>query len=459
MQTQRTGFSFYRIAWLRLALLTAALLTASAAHGQDRPNVILILADDLGIGDLSCYGAEDLQSPHIDAIAASGVRFTNFYANASVCSPTRAAMLTGRYPERVGIPGVVRTNPIHNWGYLLPEAVMIGDVLKPVGYHSALVGKWHLGIDSPNKPNERGFDHFHGLLGDMMDDYWTHLRTNVNYLRLNEQVIDPDGHATTLFTDWAIEYLESRKDQDEPFFLYLAYTAPHSPIQPPPEWVDKVKAREPGIDDKRAKLVALIEHMDDDIGRVMRSLKDTGLADNTLVIFTSDNGGSLGHGANNGPWRGSKGSLWEGGLRVPLVASWPGRIAPGSESETVSITMDLFPTIAEVAGAAIHHEIDGVSIVRSLEGHTQEFDRDLAWMRLEGNRAMGRTFYAYRRGDWKIVQPNPFSEYQLYNLAKDPGEQDNVRGSKHKGRFWDMIRSMQVYIQEGGNVPWQAPAE
>ena len=428
---------------------------SSVESSNSRPNVIVILADDLGIGDLSCYGATDLRSPHIDALGESGIRFTNFYANGSVCSPTRASLLTGCYPDRVGVPGVIRTNPIHNWGYFSPEAVTIADVLGQAGYDTALVGKWHLGIESPNLPNQRGFRHFHGFLGDMMDDYWDHRRTGVNFLRLNQQEIDPEGHATTLFTDWAIDYLKGRADEQEPFFLYLAYTAPHTPIQPPQEWLDKVVAREQGIDPKRAKLVALIEHMDHEVGRVLDSLLQSGLRDNTLVIFTSDNGGALHAGADNGSWRGSKGSLWEGGIRVPMIASWPGNVSAGTESDTVSITMDLFPTLCEAVGASCEQPIDGVSLLPSLKGEAQQFDRDLIWMRLEGNNAMGRRNYSIRRGDWKIVQPDPFSKYELFNLASDPAEQSNIRGGKLKGTLWPMVQSLQLHIQQCARTPWQ----
>ena len=244
-----------------------------AQQRQRKPNVIVILADDLGYGDLSAWGGRDLRTPNIDALAASGVRFDRFYANSPVCSPTRAALLTGCYPDTVGVPGVIRTAPANSWGYLAANAQLLPARLRDAGYHSALIGKWHLGLEAPNLPNERGFHHFHGFLGDMMDDYYLHRRHDRNYMRLNDREIDPQGHATDLFTEWAIEYLASRKSQPEPFFLYLAYNAPHAPIQPPPDWLERVNQREQGISVKRAKLVALIEHMDAGVGRVMSALK------------------------------------------------------------------------------------------------------------------------------------------------------------------------------------------
>ena len=214
--------------------------------------------------------------------------------------------------------------------YLLPGAKLLPQLLKQAGCHTAIIGKWHLGIGSPNTPTERGFDLFEGFLGDMMDDYWTHRRHGLNLMRRNQEVIDPQGHATDIFTGWACEYLEARAKAGGPFLLYLAYNAPHDPIQPPPAWLEKVKQREPGISEKRAKLVALIEHLDFGIGKVLDTLDRTGLATNTLVIFTSDNGGVLANEANNGPWCGGKGHMYEGGLRVPGAARYPGRIQPGS---------------------------------------------------------------------------------------------------------------------------------
>ena len=320
-----TRRDFLKLVGTGAAALALARTGAAASAAGGRPNILVILADDLGYGDLSSYGATDLKTPNIDGLVAAGMRFDSFYANCPVCSPTRAALMTGRYPDLVGVPGVIRTHVTNNWGYLLPQAVLLPQMLKRGGYHTALVGKWHLGLTSPNTPNERGFDHFHGFLGDMMDDYYTHRRHGFNYMRLNDKEIDPEGHATDLFTQWASDYLRERSQtKDQPFFLYLAYNAPHAPVQPPQEWLDRVKQREPGISDQRAKLAALVEHLDAGIGKVLAVLKETGLSDNTLVIFTSDNGGQLNLGSMNGPWRAGKGDMYEGGLRVPMCAVWPG---------------------------------------------------------------------------------------------------------------------------------------
>jgi arylsulfatase A-like enzyme len=437
-------------------ILAARERMSPGAQAQVKPNVLVILVDDLGYGDLSSYGATDLKSPNIDKLIAAGMRFDNFYANCPVCSPTRASLLTGRYPDLVGVPGVIRTHIRDNWGYLFPQAVLLPQMLKRAGYHTGIVGKWHLGLASPNLPNERGFDHFHGFLGDMMDDYYNHRRHGFNYMRLNNREIDPQGHATDLFTQWAIDYLRERSQKkDQPFLLYLAYNAPHAPIQPPQEWLERVKQRQIGISEKRAKLVALIEHLDAGIGKVLDALKETGLSNNTLVIFTSDNGGDLGAGATNGPLRAGKGNMYEGGIREPMCAVWPGKIASGSHSDRVALTMDLFATVCEAARVRIEHEIDGRSILPTLTGKEQpEDNRTLFWVRREGGGQYGgRAYYAARQGDFKLLQNSPFEPMELYNLKDDPKEQKPL-GRKHP-MYNRLFTALQGHVTQAGAVPWQ----
>ncbi len=447
---------------VRFAILFAAVVFTSqsmlvAAPESSRPNLLVILVDDLGYGDLSSYGAKDLKTPHVDSLVAQGMRFDNFYANCPVCSPTRAALLTGRYQDMVGVPGVIRTHANNSWGYLSPDAVLLPTLLKPAGYHSAIVGKWHLGLESPNVPNDRGFDHFHGYLGDMMDDYYKHRRHGINYMSLNRKIIDPPGHATDLFSQWACEYLEQQK-RDRPFFLYLAYNAPHTPIQPPDDWLKKVRQREPRISPARAKLVALIEHMDDGIGRVMATLKSTGLDKNTLVVFTSDNGGQLSVGANNGPVRDGKQSVYEGGLKVPAAAVWPGNIEPGSRSNLMAMSMDIFPTLCHAANVKIPHTIDGVSFLPTLQGEQQQPLRQLWFFsrREGGTRYGGKTIEALRRGDWKLLQNSPFQPLELYNLKDDPLEKNNMIKKAPK-IYQSLAAELRSQIQRYGTVPWQKP--
>ena len=444
--------AIFAAAWLLLVAVEQGRCDEPARS----PNIVVILVDDLGYGDLSSFGATDLRTPAIDNLVAAGMRLDNFYANCPVCSPTRAALLTGRYPDLVGVPGVVRTYPHDNWGYLSPQAVLLPTVLAKAGYHTAIIGKWHLGLESPNRPCDRGFDLFHGFLGDMMDDYYKHRRHGINYMRKNYETIDPPGHATDLFSQWAFDYLRARAAAREPFFLYLAYNAPHTPIQPPADWVEKVVRRRPGIDPRRARLVALVEHMDHGIAQVLGVLGETGLADDTMIVFSSDNGGQLSIGANNGNLRGGKEDMYEGGLKVPTCAVWPGKIRPGTRSGEIAATMDLFPTLCEAAGARFDHAIDGRSILPTLLGKPQTLEpRDLFFTRREGNqRYAGKAVHAVRHGDWKLVYNSPFAPMELFNLKEDPKEQNNLYQQAHRERN-ELVGLLRAHIQRAGSVPWQ----
>ena len=420
------------------------------------PNVLLILADDHGYGDISAHNGPAIQTPHIDRIAAGGARFTKFYANSSVCSPSRASLMTGRYPDRAGVPGVIRTHPENSWGYFRQDAVTLPSALKQKDYHTALIGKWHLGLQPENHPCKRGFDHFHGFLGDMMDDYYTHLRHDINYMRHDLETIDPSGHATDLFTEWSMDFIRSQAQSSDPFFLYLAYNAPHTPIQPPDDWVERVREREPDISPQRAKYIALVEHMDAGIGRVLDTLVETDQLSNTLVIYTSDNGGDMKVGAHNGPLRGQKGDMYEGGIRVPTCAMWPGNIPEGYVTDQVALLMDLFPTVCEVADAPITHEIEGRSIWQTLQGEQQDLsERILYWLRREGGGTFfGQPQHAVRQGDIKLLHNRPFEPLELYDLSSDPLETTN-NVETHAELFGEMSRLLQAETQKAGNVRWQ----
>ncbi|SMO73667.1 sulfatase family protein [Fodinibius sediminis] len=434
---------------------------AVAHPPEDRPNILLILADDLGYHDVSYYGTPDIRTPHLDRLVSSGMRLDRFYANSPVCSPTRAALMSGQYQDYVGVPGLIRTNPDNSWGYLDPEATLLPEVLSQHGYHTGLVGKWNLGLRSPNKPNERGFDHFHGWLDDMVEDFWEHRREGINYMRLNEGEIDPEGHATDLLTGWAVEYIEEQAGSEAPFFLFLSHLAPHFPVQPPQEWLQKVKAREPDISEKRAKLVAFIEHLDEGIGKVVAALKEHGLYENTMIIFTSDNGGHLPSEANNGPLRDGKQSMYEGGLRVPAGVSWPGHISPDTHSKKVMLTMDVFPTVLEAAGISYDGPLSGTSFLPTLLGEEQPLHEGepLFFTRREGNmRYGGLTIQAVRLDNWKLIHNSPFGPRELYNLATDPREQHNVI-EQHPQKARELNALLMKHIQKGGAVPWQRPAD
>ena len=450
------------IPFIALALISVSRLNAGdAPKAATKPNILIILTDDQGRGDYSAFGTKDIRTPNMDRLFYEGITFENFYANSCVCSPSRAALLTGCYPDRVGVPGVIREEtPDDSWGYFSPNAKLLPQLLKPAGYHTAIIGKWHLGIGSPNTPTERGFDLFDGFLGDMMDDYWTHRRHGLNLMRHNLSVVDPKGHATDIFTDRACEYLNDRARRKAPFLLYLAYNAPHDPVQPPPDWLEKVRKHEPGISDKRARLVALIEHLDSGIGKVLDTLGRTGLAANTLVIFTSDNGGLLANGANNGPWRSGKGHMYEGGLRVPGAARWPGVIKPSTTADRITLTMDIFATACAAAGVKPPSGIDGVSFLPALRGESESVSRrDYYFVRREGGAAYGgKTTDAYRRGDWKLLQDSPFAPLELYDLNSDPMEANNLASSS-KETFNELAAALSRQIQIGGKTPWQKPAQ
>ncbi|MEW4488814.1 sulfatase-like hydrolase/transferase [Thalassoglobus sp. JC818] len=441
----------------RLSLMILCLTSFDAALAT-APNIIIVVVDDLGYGDLSSYGATDLQSPHLDKFFSEGMRFTEFYANCPVCSPTRAAILTGKYQDLVGVPGVIRTHADNSWGNLVDHAVLLPTVLKQAGYNTACIGKWHLGLEAPDRPNDRGFDLFHGFLGDMMDDYYHHRRHEQNYMRLNDETIDPDGHATDLFTTWACNYIDEQSKQDSPFFLYLAYNAPHTPIQPREDWLKRVQAREPNIDESRAKLVALIEHLDDGIGQVLSRLDEAGEAENTLIFFTSDNGGQLNVGANNGPLRDGKQSVYEGGIKIPAGVRWVGQIPPGTVSDFRVLTMDIFPTACEAAGIEVEKSwnLDAASFLPTCLGNDQSELRDLWFFRRRegGNRYGGKTIEAVRRGNWKLLQNSPFEPLELYNLENDSQEQNNL-AEKAPRIFNELSAALRQEIQRYGTVPWQ----
>ena len=442
---------------LFLLLLSFVVLAAASLHAAKKPNVVCILVDDLGYSDLSSFGGTDIRTPAIDGMMKAGLRFDQFYSNCTVCTPTRASLLTGRYPDLVGAPGVIRQWDESSWGYFQPTGPTMPELMRKAGYHTAMVGKWHLGFESPNIPNDRGFDFFHGFLADMMDDYWTHLRGGVNWMRLNKKEVKAKGHATEVFTGWAIDYVKKQSaDEKKPFFLYLAYNAPHFPIQPPKDWLEKVQKREPQLSKKRATNVAFVEHMDHEIGKFMDALKELGIAEDTLVVFSSDNGGSIPHGALNGELRGGKQDHCEGGIRVPTCAVWPGTIETG-RTNAPGITMDLLPTFCEIAGVTVEHEIEGQSLAPILlKGSKGDPNRSLIFVRREGNRRyQGRAYYAIRRGPWKLLQNTPFEPMQLVNLEEDPAEANPKPNSGKIAN--ELTAELMRHIQKSGKINWKKP--
>ena len=435
------------------ALLPLSDAFAAKSATKEKPNILLILCDDLGWGDLSCQWAKDIRTPNIDKLFTGGIRLDNFYAASNVSSPSRAGLLTGRYPSMVGVPGVIRGGS-HTFGYLSPDAVLIPEMLSRAGYRTAHFGKWHLGLQSPNLPNDRGFDYYAGFLGDMMNSYYTYARDKTNYMRINYDPVTPTGHATEVFTNWANDYIRSAAKEKAPFFAYLAYNAPHEPLQPPKEWLEKVRKREPQMSETRSKLVGLIEHLDDNVGKVIATLEATGQLNNTLIIFSSDNGGKLLDEANNGPNRGGKGEMYEGGIKVPCAFYWKGVIEPRRIVDMVHMC-DLFPTLCDLAGVRIDHHVDGISVLPLLKGEKQDVNhRYVFWdMREVGDYNMQ---VAVRYDNYKLLRPKlPKSNalFEFYDLASDSMEEKPLPMS---GGIYDDLKSRaDAHLAEGNSIPWR----
>ncbi len=411
-----------RVVPFLLFFASALQIGGLSAESTTAPNILFILADDLGYGDLSCYGAPDIETPNIDRIAAQGIRFTDFYANGAVCSPTRIAFLTGRYQQRYGMENALY---YQEFGRGLPvEGRTIADHLNDAGYATGLSGKWHLGYDHERKPRQQGFDHFFGLLGGN-HHYFEHMdRIGVHDLWLGNEAVDLEGYTTDLLTEDAIEFIESNRDK--PFFLYLSHAAPHFPWQGPDDIDKPIQPKKKNWQEgDRETYVAMVESMDDRIGSVLDKLDALDLTENTLVVFTSDNGGHTY--SRNAPLRDYKGTLWEGGIRVPCVARWPGKIAAGMTSDQVAITMDWTATFAAIAGIdGERPDFDGKDLTPVLTGETEKFERTLFWRRRPGPRRKGVPIErAVRNGDWKLVEPEN-GEAQLFHLKTDLGESKNV---------------------------------
>jgi arylsulfatase A-like enzyme len=400
----------------------AALVVPRAARAQERPNVLFILADDLGYGDLSCYGRPDYDTPVLDRLASQGMKFTSAYAVAPVCTPTRCGLMTGRYPQRfeVGLqePLTASSPPVG-----LPQSQpTIASRLRAAGYETALIGKWHLGWRPEYHPNRHGFDEFYGSLSGALD-YFTHVAPDAGGAALpdlweNEQRTTTDGYLTDLFTDRAVDFVS--RPHGKPFFLSLHYTAPHSPWEGPGD-----RATADHADHGTGPMTnggslgayaAMMRSMDAGIGRVLAALRRARLERNTLVIFTSDNGGE--RYSFNWPFSFQKLYLYEGGIRVPAIVRWPGVVPAGAVTEQAAISMDWTATMLAVAGApADAAPLDGESLLPTLTRDREIYDRALFWRT--------RTRAAARIGRWKYVQEG--SEEHLYDLGVDLGEKTDLK--------------------------------
>lgn len=387
-------------------------MSASAPHSPRA--IILFICDDLGYGDLSCYGGR-IPTPNIDAIAGRGVRFTDFHSNGAVCSPTRASLLTGVYPQRCGIPDVVSAAHHRHVG-LDPEAwTCLPKLLHQIGYATALSGKWHLGYDPRFGPCRHGFDEFRGYLSGNVD-YFSHLdQTGVLDWWKDEDIADEPGYTTHLITGHAIDFI--RRHREEPFFLMIAHAAPHYPYQGPGDAAERVAGGECPIHGRRQTDPGVYQEMiaalDEEVGKVMSELERLGLADEALVLFTSDHGCPSIQGSNE-PLQGFKGGLEEGGQRVPFILSWPGVLPAGLVTDRTAATFDAFETIRSAAGAPSPlYPVDGSDLLPGLLNPQPAPDRTLFWEH--------RGSLAARNGRWKWLVENGGSG-RLYDLSCDLAE-------------------------------------
>ena len=420
-----------------------------------RPNFVIILIDDLGYGDVGCYGSTRNRTPHIDRLAAGGLRCTDFHSNGPMCSPTRAALLTGCYQQRFGRPFDSALGPGRNREQGLPlEAVTLAEVLQQAGYATGMFGKWHLGYKPPLLPPQQGFDEFRGLVsGD--GDHHTHVdRSGIKDWWQGTEIKMESGYTAELLTDYSVDFIE--RHRNGPFFLYLAHLAIHFPWQGPTDPPHRVAGTDytkdkwgiiPDHKNVAPHVKAMIESVDRSVGRVVDALERFGLSENTLVVFASDNGGYLNYAtggfeniSSNGVLKGQKGGVEEGGHRVPGIFFWPDKIAPGKVTAQTILTMDLYPTFAKLAGAPLpaRQRLDGVDLT-SLLLHGQPLEeRILCWRK--------STRRAVRLGPWKVNLSNR-ERPQLYNLNTDLGETTDL-AARYPRRVAELIAAYDAWERD-----------
>jgi arylsulfatase A-like enzyme len=449
--------------------LTVAVLAwpTAPAHAAEprKPNIVFILADDLGYGDLGCYGQQRIRTPHLDRLAADGMRFTQFYAGSTVCAPSRCCLMTGLHTGHCLIRGNAKDS-------LRPQDVTVAKLLKDAGYATGIVGKWGLGNEgSPGVPTKQGFDYFYGYLDQVHahNYYPAFLMRNEERVPL-KNVVPGNGefgsgvatkkveYSHDLFAEEALAFVDRNKDR--PFFLYLAFTIPHANNEAGKmgmEVPDYGVYKDLDWPEPQKGHAAMITRMDADLGRLLERLKKHGLEENTLILFSSDNGPHR-EGGNDpdfnhshGPLRGIKRDLYEGGIRVPLIVRWPGKVTAGSTSDFVGAFWDVLPTLAEVGGAKTPDGLDGVSFVPTLLGRKekQKQHESLYWAFYERNGAQ-----ALRMGKWKAVQQPVHGPIQLYDLDNDLGEKKDV-AAQHS----EVVAKMKKFMEESyvPSARWKFP--
>jgi arylsulfatase A-like enzyme len=406
--------------------LTTVLQAGTPQSPIARPNIVLIVADDLGYGDLGSYGAPDIRTPNLDRLAREGVRLTDYYANAPVCTPTRAALITGRYQQRVGLERPLDTSVDLDTG-LPVTGRSLPQLLQNAGYSTALVGKWHLGFKPEYRPTRHGFGSFWGYLAGYID-WYTHVRGDGKPdLWENDSAATADGYFDHAATARAVSFI--RNQSGKPFFLEVAYGSPHWPFQSPARASVAVRRNDSMVQHPadpnpptRQDYAAIVEDADRGVGQILDAIDQQGVASRTLVIFISDNGGEWL--SRNAPFRHRKDTLWEGGIRVPAILRWPGVVPAGTVSGQVAITMDLTATMLKAAGAdARDARLEGIDLIPMLSGASPAIERTLFWRNRRGGLQ-----HAVRSGNWKVLIDA--GQQLLFDVARDPGEREDLAASR-----------------------------
>ena len=420
------------------------LLQAMAQEKSNRPNIILIMADDLGYGDLSGYGSDYINTPVLDNMAAEGVKFTDYHSNGAVCTPTRAALLTGNYQQKAGLEGVIYVQQEKRIYGLSPIQKTLAEIFKNGGYKTGIFGKWHLGYQPEFNPTQHGFDEFYGYVSGNVD-YISHRDgIGIHDWWHNTEVSYDEGYVTDLITDKALEFMEENTEQ--PFFLYLPHEAPHFPYQGRHDKADRLPGQEfdgkGSRKDRKQAYKEMVEIMDENIGRVFKKLKELNLDDNTFVLFCSDNGATKE--GSNGALNGFKGSLWEGGHRVPAIAWYPSIIKSGKVADNTVLSMDVLPTLLSIANISTEHKFDGVDFSQDLFENEKLKNRTTFWRY--------RNQLVAREGDWKYLKTKDY-EY-LFNLESDLPEQIDLKETNSK-KFQHLKSLMTNWENEINKYPQQ----
>ena len=411
--------------YIRVLLLFALAFISYLNVQSQRPNIIYIMTDDMGYGDLSGYGQKEYATPNIDKLASQGIKFVNAYSAGPLCTPTRTAFMTGRYPARTPV-GLIEpiTGEKKDTAYgLTAEYPSIATLMKNVGYETALIGKWHLGFLPKHSPVKNGFDYFFGFHSGAAD-YISHKSgpagQRTHDLYENDTLVYPEGYLTDLFSQKAVAFIKQK--HEKPFFLTVAYNAAHWPWQVPGDkpYADSVDFRNGG---SKAVYALMMKSLDDGVGSIMKALDDEQLSNQTIVIFTNDNGGE--RYSDNGGLANAKSTLWEGGIRVPALVRWPGRINAGNVTQQVAITMDWTKTILSAGGAKANKDfpLDGIDLMPVLTGKKKDMERTFYWRTFQ--RAKQK---AIRDGEWKYLQDEK-GEY-LFNLVADQSEKNDLKAEQ-----------------------------